>query len=373
MHEAAGADPSLDRPDNPGRADVADRSGRADRTDRAGDGNGWHAGGPTLREAGENAAIDAITALLPAGNEVLVGPGDDAAVLRVASGELVITVDLMIEGPDFRREWTTPHDLGVKAAASNLADVAAMGARPTALVIGLAVPDDITVAALERFTAGLTEGIRVMAPGCSVVGGDLSTAERIMVSVTAHGELDASSSPVLRSGARPGDTLALCGTLGRAAAGLERLFAVGPDRVSSTVLAQLAPIAPVAAGPRAAAAGAHAMMDVSDGLRRDAARLARASGVAIDLDLGLLAPLVRALAEEAGINDEDATRLVLDGGEDHSLLAAFANGSPLPEGFTPIGRVLAADERDASTAAGAVLVDGRPLAGAGGWDPYRRG
>lgn len=307
----------------------------------------------TLGGIGEGAALARIFPRLPAASAALVGPGDDAAVLAAADGRFVVTTDMMIHGPDFRLAWSTPHDLGWKAAASNLADVAAMGAVPTGLVVALAAPADTPVAFLEAFADGLRDGCAAMAPGCGVVGGDLSVSATLTIAVTAFGDLQGRA-PVLRSGAHVGDIVAVSGPLGHAAAGLARLFgegvvagepvAVPALRGNADVMAQLAPTPPIADGPIAAIAGATAMIDLSDGLALDARRLAAASDVALDLNLAAI-----------------GSKIALTGGEDHSLLATFPNGTTLPHGFRAIGRVM-----DGT----GVLVDGAHYDERGGWDPY---
>jgi thiamine-monophosphate kinase len=310
----------------------------------------------TLGSIGESAALARIFPRLPAASAALIGPGDDAAVLAAADGRFVVTTDMMIHGPDFRLAWSTAHDLGWKAAASNLADIAAMGAVPTGLVVALAAPAATEVAFLEQFADGLRDGCAAMAPRCGVVGGDLSVSSTLTIAVTAFGDLEGRA-PILRSGARVGDVVAVSGSLGAAAAGLRMLFALSegggganPEAVVAlrvahpSVEAQLAPTPPISDGRLAAIAGATAMIDLSDGLALDARRVAAASGVALDLAL-------------AAIGSADA----LDGGEDHSLLAMFGAASVLPGGFRVIGRVVAGD---------GVLVDGEPYQPRGGWDPY---
>nr|WP_221446956.1 thiamine-phosphate kinase [Microbacterium thalassium] len=292
-----------------------------------------------------------------------VGPGDDAAVLSIGDGRVVATTDTLVHGPDFRLSWSSAYDLGWKAAAVNLADVAAMGARPVALLVALAMPDETRLSFVEGLADGLRDACTALAPGCAVEGGDLTVSDTLTIAVTALGSLDGGA-PVLRSGARPGDVVALAGDLGHAARGLAVLFdrftdadgnptplqrdaLTGAD--AAAVAAQLRPHPPLALGPAAARAGATAMMDVSDGLALDATRLADASGVTVDL-------------ERAALGDDPA--LSLGGGEDHGLLAAFPAGMALPPGFRPIGRV-----RERADAA--VTVDGRPVEGRRGWDPYR--
>ncbi|MGN6327247.1 thiamine-phosphate kinase [Pseudolysinimonas sp.] len=320
----------------------------------------------TLGEVGEGATLARIFPRLPDAAAAIVGPGDDAAVLRAPDGRFVVTTDTMVHGPDFRRAWSRPVELGWKAAATNLSDVAAMGAVPTALVVALVAPADTPVADLESLADGLRRACDALAPGCGVVGGDLSVSETLTIAVTAFGDLEGRA-PVLRSGARPGDAVAVAGRLGLAATGLRLLFAEGvdaaghPDAAAAERLrtahpeplaAQLSPVPPIALGPVAARGGATAMLDVSDGLAIDARRIASASGIAIDLDAA-------AIARVAG--DGVDPRAALTGGEDHALLATFPADAAVPDGFVVIGKA----------AAGAgLLVDGRAVDERGGWDPY---
>jgi len=313
----------------------------------------------TLGSLGESAVLRRIFPRLPDAASALLGPGDDAAVVAAPDGRFVVTTDTLVHGPDFRHAWSSPFQLGWKAAATNLADVAAMGARPTALVVALVAPTATPAAWLEHFADGLREACAALAPGCGVVGGDLSVSEQLTIAVTAFGDLEGRP-PVLRSGARAGDVVAVCGELGLAGRGLELLFARGadatgePDAVAAAALrpafdreldAQLAPHPPIGAGVVAALAGATSMMDVSDGLALDARRIAEASGVVVDLD-----------ATAVG------STMALTGGEDHAMLATFPADVALPDGFRPIGSV---------REGGAELrVDGRAYTHRGGWDPY---
>lgn len=332
----------------------------------------------TVREAGEAGVLARILPRTRAAAAAIVPTGDDAAVVAAPDGRYVVTVDLMVEGPDFRRDWHDPRDLGWKSCASNLADVAAMGARPSAVVVALAVPDDTPVTWLERFGDGFAAGLDAMAPGSGVVGGDLSTSGHIVVSVTAFGDLEGRA-PVLRSGARAGDVVALAGHAGRSASGLAALIAgegdgggaaapagADDDALATVLRAHLAPTPPIAAGVAASLAGATAMMDVSDGLLLDASRLAGASGVAIDLDPAAFAPDV-ALLRRLGIDDGGALERCLSGGEDHALLATFPSGAALPPPFRRIGAVVGAATGDDPP----VRVAGEPRAPRG-WDPYAR-
>lgn len=324
----------------------------------------------TLGEAGELEALARILPLLPAG-DALVGPGDDAAVVPAPDGRFVVTTDTMLEGADFRLGWSTWHDLGWKAVATNLIDVAAMGARATSLVVALAVPPSTRVADLEALAQGLADGVAAMAPGCGVVGGDLGTAPHAVIAVTAFGDLEGRDA-VLRSGARPGDEVWVVGRLGHAGAGLARLFADAVDadgeadavaaarlrEADPRIDAQLAPVSPVAAGARLAQLGATAMLDVSDGLALDAARIARASGVRITLDAAAVASAAEGAPLEAALH----------AGEDHALLLAVPRGTAMPAelGGHAVRRIGAVEAGEPS-----VQLSGSPLPPRG-WDPYRR-
>ncbi|MFB2597553.1 thiamine-monophosphate kinase [Herbiconiux sp. P17] len=183
----------------------------------------------TLAEVGEVETLRRIFPRLPHASAELLGPGDDAAVLAAPDGRYVVTTDMMIHGPDFRAAWSTAHDLGWKAAMTNLADVAAMGARPTALVVAIAAPLDTPVEVLVGIADGLRDACAAAAPGCGVAGGDLSVSATLTLAVTAFGDLEGRA-PVTRSGARPGDTVAVAGALGRAGAGIWLLFRDGVVR-----------------------------------------------------------------------------------------------------------------------------------------------
>lgn len=314
----------------------------------------------TVGELGEDAALALILPRLRPAHAALLGPGDDAAVVAAADGRFVVTTDLMVHGPDFRLAWSTPFELGWKAAATNLTDVAAMGARPTALVVAIAAPPSLDASVLEGIADGLRECLAALAPGAGVVGGDLTASAVLTIAVTAFGDLEGRP-PVTRSGARPGDLVAHAGARGDAARGLALLFDEATDasgepdpdaaddlraRHPGLIAAQLAPSPPVSAGVAAAVAGATSMLDVSDGLARDARRIAQSSGVGIDFSAAALGP---------------DTRLALAGGEDHGLLATFPPGALLPEPFERIGHV--------TGAAGRLFVDGVAIDSAG-WDPY---
>ncbi len=322
-----------------------------------------HADPTVVSDLSEQDLLDRIFPHLPVGSRTVVPPGDDAAVVLAADGRYVVTCDVLVEDVHFRRAWSTGEDVGRRAAVQNLADVAAMGAQPVALVVGLVVPRDTPVAWVEGFARGLGDVCRPLDVG--VVGGDLSSGPVVMVSVTAHGDLEGRA-PVRRGGARPGDVVAHAGRRGWSAAGLALLTAGREHDDPGLVAAHRTPQTDLAAGPAAARAGATAMLDVSDGLLRDAGRLARASGVTVELDDPgtAFADDAARLVDVAHTLGADPVDWLLTGGEDHGLLATFPAGAPLPPPFRRIGRVTAAGPEP-------VLVAGAPpRTGTTGWDHF---
>jgi thiamine-monophosphate kinase len=330
---------------------------------------------PTLAEVSEATLLATIFPFFPGGAAVAVGPGDDAAVLATGRAT-VATTDSMVRGRDWLDTWSSAGDVATKLLTQNLADVAAMGATPTAVLVSLVADPQTPVAWAVDFARTLGSG--ATKAGVVVAGGDLSSAPAgvLMVSLTALGDLGGQP-PVLRSGARPGDVVAICGTLGRSAAGL-LLLEAGADRAGASGASgdngegtpgqhgqqglrglclehHLRPTVPLAAGREAATQGATSMIDLSDGLLLDGSRIAAASGVSLALDSGLLRADIEDLRE---VVDEQADECVLAGGEEHSLLATFRG--ELPSGWRQLGRVEAGH---------GVSLDGRPQA-ARGWDHF---
>jgi thiamine-monophosphate kinase len=283
---------------------------------------------------------------------------------------VVATTDLLVEGRHFRRDWSSAFDVGCKAAAQNLADVAAMGASPTALLVGFATPGDLPVAWAEDLARGIAEECR--RAGAHVAGGDVSSADSIMIAITALGDLGGRE-PVTRGGARSGDRLAVAGRLGRSAAGLALLEAgrAGSERAGSgdpaapgwladLLASHRRPRPPYPCGPEAADLGATSMIDISDGLLADLNHVADASRVLIDVDSARL-PADPVLQAAAGALRADWLRWVLTGGEDHALAATFPPGTGLPGHWSVIGTV-----REGH----GVMVDSRLAEGRGGWDHF---
>jgi len=349
---------------------------------------------------GEFGLIAALSGWLPPDRRTPVGIGDDAAVLAAPDGRVVASTDFLLEGRHFRRDWSSAQDVGHKAAARSLIDIAAMGAVATGLLVALAAPADLPVS----WARGLTEGLAAECAraGASVVGGDTARAPSVLLATTGLGDLGGRD-PVLRSGAAPGDQVAVTGSLGHAAAGLALLSAglyltggddpphtppdlggepsppnpLGPPAWGHLVSAHQRPEPPYDAGPEAAVLGATAMIDVSDGLLADLGHVAAASGVLIDLSSARLAPDDGLLAAARSVHVDrtargsssdlsDALAWVLTGGEDHALAATFPPGVALPARWRLIGEVRAGPGDGYG-----ILVDGQPWTGPAGWDHFR--
>jgi thiamine-monophosphate kinase len=282
-------------------------------------------------------------------------------VLPAPDGRTVVSTDLLIEGRHFRRDWSSAADIGVKAAAQNLADLAAMGAAPTALLLGLAVPGDTAVVWVLELVSGLLA--ECQRAGAVLAGGDVTSGDTVMLGITAVGDL-AGRPAVTRSGARPGDVVAVSGVPGRSAAGLALLEA-GVDRaraeLAGLVAAHLRPQPDYPAGVTAAAAGATSMIDVSDGLVADLGHVAAASRVCIGIRSASLTDA--SLQAAAAVVRADWRQWALSGGEDHVLAASFPSDAGVPRAWTVVGHVRKGN---------GVLVDSRPWHGRGGWDHFHR-
>ena len=315
----------------------------------------------SVADLGEFGLIAAIQAVLPPDPSAIVGIGDDAAVLPTPDGRVVASTDLLVEGRHFRRDWSSPRDIGAKAAAQNLADIAAMGAVPTSLLFGLAIPGDIEAAWVVDVARGMAD--ECGRAGATIAGGDVSSADAVMLAITALGDL-AGAQPVTRAGARAGDVLAISGAVGQSAAGLALLMAGSAESSPTTSMLAAAhrrPQPDYEAGPVAAAAGATAMIDVSDGLVADLGHIAAASGVRLNVVTENL-PGAGELSAAAGLLGADWLEWALAGGEDHALAATFPALSDVPSTWTVVG--------NARPGSG-VLVDERTPNAAAGWDHFR--
>ncbi|AXK33188.1 thiamine-phosphate kinase [Streptomyces armeniacus] len=323
--------------------------------------SGGHSHTPsTVGELGEFGLIRELTARLTTTSAVRIGPGDDAAVVSAPDRRVVASTDILVEGRHFRRDWSTAYDVGRKAAAQNMADIAAMGAVPTALLLGLVVPAELPVNWPSELMDGIRDEARVAA--AAVVGGDVVRGETITVAITALGDMR-NQDPVTRAGARPGDVVAVTGWLGWSAAG-HTVLSRGFRSPRAFVEAHRRPEPPYHAGPAAAALGATAMTDVSDGLIADLGHIAECSKVRIDIrsaELDVPAQMYD-IGQAVGV---DPLHWVLAGGEDHAIVATFPADQKLPARWRTIGEVLA------PSALPHVTVDGAAWDKAGGWNHFK--
>ncbi len=276
----------------------------------------------TLAELGERGLIRRLRRRLPVpGADVLVGIGDDAAAVHCGPGTLLLTTDTLIEGIHFRRSTAPLRDIGAKAIAVNVSDIAAMGGEPRYALLALALPPELAVAEVDELFAGVLDMAR--RHGVTLVGGDTCAGDgRVVLSVTLVGHVD--GAPLRRSGAGVGDAILVTGTLGASAAGLAVLerdagslpppaveAVVGPHRVPTPRVAESRSIR--------ASGGATAMIDLSDGLVTDLGHIAAESGVGAQVDVDALpvSDATRAVARAFGV---DPLRWALSGGEDYELL-----------------------------------------------------
>ena len=276
--------------------------------------------------------------------EVQVGIGDDAAVIKSSNNKLVATVDMAVEGIHFHRKWSSPFQIGAKLTTANLADIFAMGAVPKYLLVAAGINElnnSETVSELARGIRSVADKFEV-----SVIGGDLSKSEKMTLSITALGEL--SAQPILRSGGRVGDLIYLSSLTGLSAAGLAILNR-DLDRPRYVVEAHLNP---KLVAPDKLIKVATSMCDVSDGLATDAAHLANASAVNLNLSKELISKAddFKDLAELAKELNEDVFDWILTGGEDHFFLATVDKKNESSELGIKIGIVEKGD--------GKLLLDG---------------
>ncbi|GAB92432.1 thiamine-phosphate kinase [Gordonia rhizosphera] len=325
----------------------------------------------TVREVGERRLIGELTrAAAGAGTsdggsapDIVIGSGDDAAVIDTA-GPTVISTDTAVQGRHFRFDWSDARTVGARAVIQASADIAAMGARTTGIVVSIACPSSTTVGTVLELNAGIVEATHGI--GARVLGGDLVAADQVVLGVTAVGALDGGD-PIVVGGARPGDVLAVTGhALGSSAAGLALLIDAQARGTDDLLRAHPGPLAAyrlpapdLGQGPIAARAGAHAMTDISDGLVEELITMATASGVRLEVraDHVPAGPGVAAAAAALGV---DPRSWVLAGGEDHELLAAFPAGA-VPAEWTAIGHVAAGS---------GVWIDGHPIGELHGWGSF---
>lgn len=288
----------------------------------------------TVFDVGEFGLVRRVVADLETTPSTLIGPGDDAAVVATPDGRVVVSTDMLVENRHFRRDWSTAEDVGHKAAARAFSDICAMGAVPTALLVAFAAPGNLEL----TWADGLMTGLRAECAHveAAIVGGDVTAADVVTLGLTALGDLQGAA-PVTLAGAEVGDIVAVCGRLGWAAAG----FAVlgrGFRSPVQVVAAHRRAEPPYFQGARAAALGATAMTDVSDGLVADLGHIAEASGVRIEIT-GSAVELPAKLREVGAALNVDPMIWVLTGGDDYALAATFPRGTDLPAPWRPIGVV----------------------------------
>lgn len=278
-----------------------------------------------------------------------LGIGDDAAVLT-GDPPILVTLDVLIDDVHFRRSTSSLRDIGHKAVAVNLSDLAAMGAVPVAVFIGLVLPhpDHLTPGDIDALYAGM-EALAAR-HGATIAGGDTTRGPTLTLAVTAVGRMTPGVAPLRRTGAVPGDLVCVTGSLGAAAAGLlvldDPALGTGVREAAALRDAARRPTPRLDAGQRIAAGGATAMLDCSDGLALDVLRLARASGVIVEIDLAEV-PLAAGVAAVAANAAREPDLLAATGGDDYELivtvpparLEALRRDVAIP--LTPIGRVMA--------------------------------
>jgi thiamine-monophosphate kinase len=299
--------------------------------------------------------LDAVPAT---GSGLIIGPGDDAAEIPAPGGSVLISSDLLVEGRHFRRDWSSAEDVGRKAAAANLSDINAMGGSATALTVSLGLPGDLSVDWVLQLADGLAAECALV--GAEIAGGDIAASDTIVIAISAVGQ---ATRAVRRDTAAPGDVIAFAGTLGLAGAGFATLSR-GFRSPRAVVDAHRVPTPPYTAGPQAAAAGATALIDVSDGLLADLGHIARGSGVVIDLDSAAF-PVSEWVATVADALGNEPLHYVLTGGDDYALVGSFSGA--LPEGWIRIGVA----RHPALGEDPSVLVDGAPYEGAQGHQHFR--
>ncbi len=287
---------------------------------------------------GERERIARIRALAPeAGGRLLRATGDDAAVVRTPDGVSVTSVDAVVDGVHFERGLFANDEIGYKAVAGGVSDLAAMGASPGEVYVAMGLPDDVDATAFDELRDGVVAATEDF--GALLAGGDLTASPVLWISVTAVGYASGDRRPVGRDGARPGDLVVVTGSLGGAAAALLAMrqdIAGLDDGVRDRLRQrQTRPQPRLAAGQALAAIGATAMIDVSDGIAKDADEIAAASGVAIDIRLDAL-PIEPGVAEVAAATGTDVWRLVAGCGEDYELLATLPPAAAQPNALADI-------------------------------------
>lgn len=285
--------------------------------------------------ASEAELITALSAIFSRTRDesVLVGIGDDAAVVKAHLTPIALATDMAVEGTHFTRNWSSLYEIGAKITSANLADIFAMGGRPEYLLISAALPKNFSVEEIEELALGIAD--EASSVDALVVGGDLTHSDRIVISMSVFGSVP---HPILRSGAQVGDDVVISKLPGESASGLDLLRRGILDGNSAehrnpTVEYEKA---------MSISSLAHSMVDISDGLVSELNHIASASHVQIEVEKDLLSQCeefahLESLATELGA---DVWQWILHGGEDHVFLATVASGTKLPSGYNKIGTVV---------------------------------
>ena len=317
----------------------------------------------TLGELGEFGFIERIAKILPGGPDVIESIGDDCAVLRVGSEQVLLTTDMAVEDVHFRWGAAAPQEIGWKIAASALSDIAAMGGAPIAAFTSLAAPSDASVEDLERLYQGIGDAVRHC--GAAVAGGDTTRSPKgVVVDITVVGR-PAANRYLTRRGARPGDALMVTGFPGRLAAGVHAQENGHGDE--PLIAAHYHPLPRLREGQwLCARESVHAAIDVSDGLGQDAGQVAKASGLTADIQRASL-PIAKDLAEYCERYGLNAEEFALSGGEAYELIVAVA-----PDAAASLSREFK-DEFDLPLTALGEFSKGAPIVTADGQPIKTRG
>jgi thiamine-monophosphate kinase len=283
--------------------------------------------------ASESELIAALTAVFKLSDanvreNVLIGIGDDGAVIAPSSSKSVLAADMAVEGVHFNREWSTLREIGAKITAANLADIYAMGGEPKYLLVSAGLTADFGIAEITELATGIADEVALV--GAAVVGGDISRAEQLVISISVFGEVE---KPVTRSGAKVGDSVIISGLPGKSAVGLVQLK--GGISESTFISAHKKPVVNYQLAKKFQSV--NAMCDVSDGLLSELNHIASASGVGIELDSKFMAE-IPGFKELEAATQVDIWELVLSGGEDHVFVATTSRD--VPEGAHLIGKVV---------------------------------
>ena len=285
--------------------------------------------------ASESELIAALSAVFTLSDpNVLVGIGDDGAVIKASSKNLIAASDMAVEGVHFNRTWSSLHEIGAKLTAANLADVYAMGGTPKYLLVSAGLTPDFGIAEITELAKGIASEASLVS--AAVIGGDISRAEKLVISISVFGEV---TNPITRSGAKVGDQVILSGIPGKSAAGLFQLQKGESD--SKFIKAHKKPFVNYKLAKEFKSV--NSMCDVSDGLLSELTHIAEASGVGIEIDSRLIEQLSD-FKELADLDSSQVWQWVLGGGEDHVFVATTS--AKVPDGAIVIGKVMSGTKID---------------------------